>query len=99
MKTNILRKPIITERSLDLANQENTFSFDVSVEATKNQIKYQVELLYSVDVVRVRTITKQSTEKRTGKRRLIRSTKKSKKALITLKEGQTISLFNLGGSE
>lgn len=98
MKTQLLRRAIITERSLALANQENTYSFEVSVEATKHQIKTQLETLYQVEVVRVRTITKQGGERRTGRRRLASMQPKSKKALVTLKAGQTIKLFDLGGN-
>lgn len=98
MKTYIIRRPIITERSLALANQENTYSFEVATTATKNQIKSHIEELYGVEVIRVRTIMRQATQQRTGKRRLLSATQKTKKALVTLKTGQTISLFDVGGT-
>jgi large subunit ribosomal protein L23 len=98
MKTYIIRRPIITERSLALANQDNTYSFEVDTAATKNQIQSQIEELYEVTVIRVRTIMKQPTARRTGKRRLASATRKSKKALVTLKAGQSIALFDVGGT-
>jgi len=99
MHTHILKRPIVTERSLALANKDNTYTFQVSMAASKNQVKTLIEALYDVTVVRVRTIVSQPQKYKTGKRRLLKTTAKSKKALVTLKEGQTLSVFDVGGQE
>lgn len=99
MHTHILKRPIVTERSLALANKENTYTFEVSTAAGKNQVKTLIEALYEVTVVRVRTIVRQPQHRKTGKRRLGRMTARSKKALVTLKKGQTLEIFDVGGQE
>lgn len=99
MHTHILKRPIVTERSLALANQVNTFTFEVSTTSSKNQVKTLIEELYGVKVVRVRTIVVQPQQRKTGKRRLGRMTARSKKALVTLKQGQTLEIFDVGGQE
>lgn len=99
MKAYTIRKPVITEKSLDLANKNNTFTFLVDRVATKQQIKAAVEHFFGVDVVRIRTILTAADTKRTGRRRLSAKSAKEKKALVTLKEGQTIDLFDIGGQE
>ena len=60
MHTYILKRPIITERSLALANQQNTYTFEVHATATKNQVKTLIEELFDVTVIRVRTIVSQA---------------------------------------
>lgn len=76
-----------------LANSSNIYTFSVERSATKHQIQQAIQELYEVDVIKVRTITLQARQKRTGRRRLAVSTAKSKKALVWLKEGQTIEAF------
>ena len=92
----ILKKPIITERSL-LAVSKGEYTFEVDLHATKGQIKEAVETYFSVNVVRVRTAKLAGKTKRAGKLR--RQFKKSdrKKAIVKLKEGQKISAFDLQG--
>ncbi len=95
MNPYIVIKPIITEKSLRLANTENTYTFKVQTTANKNQIAESVEKLFGVDVVRTRTVVNQKEAKRTGKKRMTVTTGKTKKALVTLKSGQSIDLFDI----
>lgn len=99
MHTYILKRPIITERSLALANQQNTYTFEVNATATKNQVKTLIEELFDVTVIRVRTIVSQAKRQKTGKRRLTKTVGRTKKALVTLKKGQTLEVFDIGGQE
>ncbi len=94
MNPYIITKPVITEKSLRLANEENTFVFEVQMTANKNQIKEAVEKLFGVTVVKIRTIVKYRELKRTGKKRTVTRLGKKKKALVILKEGQSIDLFD-----
>lgn len=94
MNPYIIIKPVITEKSLRLVNVDNTFTFVVQTTANKDQIKETVEQLFSVKVSAIRTVVNQKEKKRTGKKRLSVTTGKTKKALVTLKEGHSIDLFD-----
>lgn len=98
MNPYIVIKPVITEKSLRLANTNNTYTFVVQTTSNKDQIKESVEKLFSVNVVSIRTVTNQKEKSRTGKKRMSVITGKTKKAFITLKEGQTIDLFDVSES-
>jgi len=56
--TNVIIKPLITEKSTHLQNTRNTFVFEVNQDANKHQIKQAVEKLYSVKVADVRTMNR-----------------------------------------
>lgn len=94
MKINVLKKPVITEKSIGLANRENTYTFKVDPRANKHQIKEMIEDLYEVEVIRVNTSTRNPQVKKTGRRRLPKRQGRIKKAMVTLKEGDTIELFD-----
>jgi large subunit ribosomal protein L23 len=86
---DMIRKPIITEKST-LASEAGAVVFEVSVDATKPQIKQAIETLFNVKVKAVNTVlTKGKVKKfrgRPGKRRDV------KKAYVTLVEGNTIDV-------
>ena len=84
-----IRNPIITEKATILSEQNKTV-FKVHEKANKNTIKKNIEKLFKVNVVKVNIINKKSKLK-------IRQGRKSykngyKKAIITLKKGQSIDL-------
>ena len=90
----ILRRPIITEKSSYQSSKLNQFAFEVTQKATKAQIKEAVESLFDVDVVRVNVMNvpaKRGLRGR-GRRRVVRRPA-YKKALVTLVEGHTIDVF------
>ena len=84
-----IRNPIITEKATILSEQNKTV-FKVHEKANKNIIKKNIEKLFKVNVVKVNIINQKSKLKiRQGKK----SIKKGyKKAIITLKKGQSIDL-------
>ncbi|NLY31066.1 MAG: 50S ribosomal protein L23 [Firmicutes bacterium] len=87
---SIIRRPIISERTMDLL-AENKYTFEVDLKATKPQIREAVEQIFNVDVEKVNTM-----RVRGKKRRMGRSEGKRpdwKKAIVTVKEGQRIELF------
>lgn len=90
----ILLKPIITEKSMTLASR-GVYTFAVDRRAAKTQIRQAVETLFQVKVTDVTTSRLQGTTVRTGKLRLRSTTSPVKFARVTLKSGQTISLFDL----
>jgi large subunit ribosomal protein L23 len=96
--TKIIVKPIITEKALQIAAEENSYTFSVQKQANKNQIKKAVESQFNVSVVGVRTINKKGKIKRRGvTRRSPTKVPAGKKAFVKLKEGDKIKLFEIGG--
>lgn len=97
MKTHIIKRPLVTEKSLQLANSQNVFTFEVDRLANKHQIAEAVAKIFSVEVLDVNTVRSNATTRSTGRKRLKSGVAPSKKALVQLKEGQTIEVFDLGG--
>ena len=87
---DIIKAPIITEKSADLAQNYNTITFSVDTKANKTQIKQAVEKIFNVKVESVNTINVQPKKKRVG--RYVGKTNKVKKAIVKLKEGSSIEL-------
>ncbi|PVV83458.1 50S ribosomal protein L23 [Dehalogenimonas alkenigignens] len=87
---DVLRKPLITEKNACL-QATGKYAFEVAAEATKPQIKTAVEAAYKVTVTGVNVIMVKGKMKRMG-RGLFR-TPDWKKALVTLKAGDKIELF------
>lgn len=98
MNPYVIKKPIITEKSIGLANSQNTYTFLVDKNASKNQICSAIKEMYQVDIIKIRTIKAYTGKKKTGKKRLLTKDGLIKKAMITLKSGQSIDLFDLGGN-
>jgi len=88
---DILKKPLITEKTSILGEKSNKYGFIVDLKANKNQIRNAVETLYDVKVVSIRTSILPGKLKRAG--RFVKKTTKSKKAYIKLAEGQKIEFF------
>lgn len=99
MQTYIIRQPLITERTLTLAKVRNIYTFAVEPRATKAEIKQAIKTVYGVEAEKVNTIRGYSYDRHTGKRRLSVSVPPVKKALVTVKKGQTIGAFDLGDSQ
>ncbi len=92
----ILEKPIITEKMTDLGEKLSRFGFLVNKDANKVQIKKAIEELYGVEVVSVNTMNYAGKRKsRYTKTGLINGkTNATKKAIITVAEGETIDFYS-----
>lgn len=91
---DVLRRPIITEKSNYLNSDLHQFVFEVSQDATKNMVKEAVETLFNVDVLRVNLINMPAKKKRSMRNRKVISRRTAyKKAIVTLAAGDTISVF------
>lgn len=99
MNPFVIRKPVITEKTLQRANLENIYTFEVTRTATKNTITAAIEEMYSVNVVDINTVMRPKKTKRTGQKRTRTFVAKTKKALVKLKAGQSISVFDVGGEQ
>lgn len=91
---NIVKKPILTEKSLMDAGR-GWFTFAVSLQAQKPQIAAEIAKRYSVTVKKVRTMRMSGKTRRTGRRMIPRRKSDWKKAVVLLKEGQTIEAFQI----
>lgn len=93
---DITIKPIITERATRLSEKRNCYTFRVSPDANKYQIKALVEAVYGVKVTSVNTANMRGKNKsRWTKSGLLRGkTAAWKKAYVTVAEGQTIEFFS-----
>lgn len=89
-------KPIITERATMLSEKRNCYTFRVSPEANKYQIKSLVEQVYGVKVLNVNTAVMRAKNKsRWTKSGLIKGkTAQWKKAFVTVADGETIEFFS-----
>lgn len=87
----IIRRPVISEKGTDLKDQANQYLFEVAGHANKIEIKRAVESLFRVKVQQVRTLSVKGKKKRLG--RFVGRTSDWKKAIATLKEGETIEFF------
>ena len=89
-------KPLVTEKVTDLTEKHNVFCFVVRPEANKLQIQNEVEALYNVKVVSVNTVNYAGKNKsRYTKAGLLRGkTNAFKKAIVTLKEGESIDFYS-----
>lgn len=86
----IIIKPVVTEKSVDLM-QENKYCFKVAKDANKIDIKNAIEEIFKVTVVDVNTINVHGKMKRMG--RTQGRTASWKKAIVTLREGDSIEVF------
>jgi large subunit ribosomal protein L23 len=87
---NILRRPIVTEKST-LLGEQGRYVFEVDSNASKPEIAKAVEWAFDVTVVKVNTLTVPGKVKRYGRR----PSKQPdwKKAIVSLQAGDTIQLF------
>jgi large subunit ribosomal protein L23 len=88
---DLIKGPIITEKTHSLKEAANKISFRVGLTANKIEIRKLVEELFKVKVLRVNTIRMQGKKKRMGRTEGVRPD--WKKAIVTLAPGEKISGF------
>ena len=93
---SIIIKPIVTEKVTKESEVSNRFGFVVDKKANKVQIKKAVEAAYSVSVVSVNTmnVRPDRTTKYTKSGFISGKTNAYKKAMVQVKEGETIDFYN-----
>lgn len=87
----IIERPLLTEKSMDMSHQ-GKFTFRVDRNANKIEIADAVERIFKVTVVKVNTLNVKGKKRRVGRYPEGR-TSDWKKAIVTLKAGQTITMF------
>lgn len=88
----IIKRPLIlTEKGNALQEQENQYLFEVDRRANKTQIRGAVETLFNVGVTKVRTMIVRGHVRRMGRGHA--KTQNWKKAIVSLKEGESIDFW------
>lgn len=89
--TDVLKKPVLTEKTMTLQANENKYTFDVDVNANKVEIKQAVEAMFGVKVESVNVMNVKPKTKRMG--RYEGKTNCRRKAIVKLAEGNEINYF------
>lgn len=93
----IIKKPIITEKSLVDARR-GIFAFEVEKSATKFQIKKMIEKTFKVHVKRISTVIIKGKKRMVGRKRIEIDRPDKKKTRVKLASGEKIDLFEVGKS-
>ncbi len=96
MKKNprdIVFEPVVSEKSYDLIQDFNTYTFLVDKRANKTEIKQAIAEIFDVRVTRVNTINRKGKVKRTGWK--MGKRRDTKRALVTLAVGSSIDIFEV----
>lgn len=88
---SLIIKPLITEKAMRLS-EKNTYVFLVNTFANKTEVKKELENLYSVDITKI-TMAAFGQKPRTFRGK-VSSSRPIKKAMVTVKEGQKIEIYN-----
>ncbi|MCU0611737.1 MAG: 50S ribosomal protein L23 [Candidatus Eisenbacteria bacterium] len=88
---DVIRRPLLTERSNRQREVENKYSFEVDRRATKTEIRHAIQEAFGVTVTSVHVMHVRGKPRRV---RLVEGRKRDwKKAIVTVEKGQTISFF------
>ena len=88
---NVIIRPIITEKSMKLMDEDNKVTFEVAKGVNKIEVRQAVEALFNVEVVKVNMLNTKPQTRRVG--RYVGKTSAVHKAIVKIKEGQSINLF------
>jgi large subunit ribosomal protein L23 len=88
---DVLLAPVVSEKSYSLLD-ENKYTFLVAPEANKTEIKIAVEAVFNVNVIRVNTSNRKGKVRRT--RRGFGKRPDTKRAIVTVADGQRIDIFS-----
>ena len=90
--TDVLKKPVLTEKSLALQTEENKYTFDVDLREKHEAHKFNNEAMFDVKVESVNIMNVRPKTKRMG--RYVGKTNKRRKAIVKLAEGNSINYFD-----
>jgi large subunit ribosomal protein L23 len=90
---DVVLAPVVSEKSYDLIEHVNTYTFEVDRRANKTEIRQAVQRIFGVDVLNVNTINRKGKQKRTGW--VVGRRGDTKRALVTLAPGNTIDIFGV----
>jgi large subunit ribosomal protein L23 len=90
---DVILGPIVSEKSYDLIEQRSTYTFQVDPRSNRSEVKIAVEEIFGVKVNRVNILNRKGKRKRTGF--TIGKRNDTKRALVTLAEGEQIDIFGV----
>ena len=90
---DIIFEPVVSEKSYDMIDDENTYTFLVDWRANKTEIKQAIATIFDVKVVSVNTMNRKGKVKRTGY--TLGKRKNTKRALVKLADGDKIDIFEV----
>ncbi|MBN1915949.1 50S ribosomal protein L23 [Candidatus Dojkabacteria bacterium] len=93
--SKIIIRPVVTEKTLDLVEKENQYTFVIGKRFNKIEVQKAVALLFNVKVLGVRILNVLGKKTRFGKSRIEGKRQGMKKAIVTLKVGDKISAFEI----
>ncbi len=91
---DILIAPVVSEKSYGLL-EDNVYTFTVRPDATKPEIKQAVESIFEVSVLKVNTMNRKGKRKRNRRNGTFGKRSDTKRAMVTLAEGDEIDLFEV----
>lgn len=94
-KYNVLIAPVVTEKSLDLVDTENQYTFKVDMNATKKDVKLAVEEKFDVEVLDVKTHIRLGKRVRFGRNRTEGRRSNEKRAIVKLASDDSIDIFKV----
>ena len=90
---DVILKPVVSEKSYDLIQDNNTYTFVVNKRSNKTEIRQAVEEIFDVRVVNVNTMNRKGKQKRTGW--VVGRRANVKRALVRLAIGDSIDIFEV----
>jgi large subunit ribosomal protein L23 len=90
---DIILSPVVSEKSYDLIEDLNTYTFEIDPRANKTEVRQAIEIIFGVKVRRVNTQNRKGKLKRTGW--VMGKRPDRKRALVTLVDGDEIDIFGV----
>lgn len=90
---DVILRPVVSEKSYDLIEDFNTYTFEIDPRSNKTEVRQAVESIFGVTVVRVNTQNRRGKRKRQGWTMGKRADRK--RALVTLADGDEIDIFGV----
>ncbi len=90
---DVIRRPLVTEKSNYQSGKLRQYTFEVMSDATRTLVKDAIETMFDVKVVRVNIMNTAAKRSRRRNRRLLVREPGIKKAIVTLAEGSTLEIF------
>jgi large subunit ribosomal protein L23 len=89
---DVIIRPVVSEKSYALLDQ-GVYTFVVSPDANKTEIRYAIESIFGVNVVKVNTLNRPGKRKRNRRKQTFGKRPDTKRAIVTLASGQSIPIF------
>jgi len=94
---SIILRPVVTEKSMREADLSNCYTFEVHPDSNKVEISRAIEALFSVTVTNVNTMRVRGKQRQRSYRHRTGRTARRKKAMVTVAEGDSIDVVEMGG--